>query len=60
MFESAASDRGLAASGRGAAAFQLALAQRAQCIRLHTAGDGATEGNPRANYVAGLCPTPAF
>jgi transposase len=29
-------------------------------IRLHSAGDGATEGNSRANYVAGLRPTPAF
>jgi transposase len=27
---------------------------------LHSAGDGATEGNPRASYVAGLRPTPAF
>jgi len=28
--------------------------------RLHSAGDGATEGTPVASYVAGLCPTPAF
>jgi hypothetical protein len=29
-------------------------------IRLHRVGDGATVGNPRASYVAGLRPTPAF
>ena len=29
-------------------------------LQLRRAGDGATEGNPGLDYVAGPCPTPAF